>query len=197
MNGTCHLAPEKRNTRAWWGLRQTENCLKGAALSAPADCRHTGMWVWSCQIYPEKPESLGRGKHIAFFGKFQKTNRKKETKHVWGQMQVDQTSPFERKSVLNIHWKDWCWSWSSNTLATWCEELTHWKRPWCWARLKAGGEGDDRGWDGWMASLTGWTWVWASSGSWWWTGKPGVLQSMGSAKSWTQLSDWTELNCSS
>ena len=61
----------------------------------------------------------------------------------------------------------WCWSWSSNTLATWCEELTHWKGPWCWERLKAGGEGDDRGWDVWMSSLTGWTWdSWASSGSW-------------------------------
>ena len=72
-----------------------------------------------------------------------------------------------------------CWSWNSNTLATWCEELTHWKRPWCWEILKAGGEGDNREWDGWMASPTQWTWVWASSGSWWWTGKPGVLQSMG------------------
>ena len=59
-----------------------------------------------------------------------------------------------RKSVLTIHWKDWCWSWSSNTLATWCKELTHWKRPWCWEGLGAGGKGDDRGWDGWMASLT-------------------------------------------
>ena len=79
------------------------------------------------------------------------------------------------KSVLNIHWKDWCWSWNSNTLATWCEELTHWNRPWCWERLKAGGEGDARGWDDWMASLTQRTWVWASSGSGWKTGKPGVL----------------------
>ena len=62
---------------------------------------------------------------------------------------------------------------------------------------RQGGEGDDRGWDGWMSSLTWWTWVWVSSGSWWWTGKPGVLQSMGS-QSWTRLSDWTELiglNC--
>ena len=70
-----------------------------------------------------------------------------------------------RKSVLNIHWKDWCWSWNSNPLATWCEELTPWKRPRCWERLKTGGEGDDRGWDGLMASPTRWTWVWASSGS--------------------------------
>ena len=84
-----------------------------------------------------------------------------------------------RKSVLNIHWKDWCWSWSFNTLATWCEELTHWKKPWCWDRLKAGGEGDDRGCDGWIASLTQWTWVWANSRRQWRTGKPGVLQSMG------------------
>ena len=66
----------------------------------------------------------------------------------------------------------------NNTLANWCEELTHLKRPWCWERLKVGGEGDDRRWDSWMASLTWWTWVWASFGSWCWTGKPGVLQSM-------------------
>ena len=86
------------------------------------------------------------------------------------------------KSVLNIYWKDCCWSWSSNTLTTWCKELTHWKRPWCWERLKAGGEGDDRGWDGWMASVIPWMLVCPSSGSWWWTGKPGVLQSMGSQR---------------
>ena len=63
-----------------------------------------------------------------------------------------------------IHWNDWYWSWNSNTLATSCKEPTHLKRPWCWERLQAGGEGDYRGWDGWMASLTQWTWVWASSG---------------------------------
>ena len=62
-------------------------------------------------------------------------------------LQGDQSSPSKRKSTLNIHWKDWCLSWSSNTLATWCKELTHWKRPWCWARLEAEGEGDDRGQD--------------------------------------------------
>ena len=65
-----------------------------------------------------------------------------------------------------------------NTLATWCKQLTHWKRPWCWERLKAGGEGVNRGRDGWMASPTWWTWVWVSSRSWWWTGKHGMLQSM-------------------
>ena len=95
--------------------------------------------------------------------------------------------------VLDVHWKDWCWSWNSNTLATWCEELTHLKRLWCWERLRAGGEGDDRGWDGWMASPSQWAWVWVDSGSWWWTGRPGVLRFMGS-QSRIRLSDWTELN---
>ena len=74
------------------------------------------------------------------------------------------------------------------------KELTHLKRPWCWERLKVGGEGDDRGRDGWMASLTRWTWVWVNSRSWWWTGKPGVLQSMGSQRvrhDWgTELTEW-------
>ena len=73
-----------------------------------------------------------------------------------------------------------------------CEKLTHWERPWCWEGLGAGGEGDERGWDGWMASPTRWTWVWVNSGSWWWTGRPGVLWLMGSQR---VGHDWaTELN---
>ena len=99
-------------------------------------------------------------------------------------------------AVLNIHWI-FSWSWNSNTLATWCEELTYWKRPWCWERLRAGGEGDDRGWYGWMVSLTWWKWVWASSGSCWWPGKPGVLQSMGSqrvGRYWVTELNWTDVH---
>ena len=69
-------------------------------------------------------------------------------------LDCEEIQPVHPKLVLNIHWKNWCWSWSSNTLATWLEELTHWKRPWCFKRVNAGGEGDDRGWDGWMASPT-------------------------------------------
>ena len=83
-----------------------------------------------------------------------------------------------------------------HTLATWCEEPAHWKRPWPWERLKAGGEGHNRGWDDWMASLTQWTWVWASSGSWWWTGRPSMLQSMGSQRvghNWATQLNWTEI----
>ena len=108
-------------------------------------------------------------------------------------LQGDPSSPSQRRSVLVL--KDWCWSFNSNNLATWCEELTHWKRPWCWERWRAGGEGDNRGWDGWMASLTQWTWVWVDSCNWWWTGRPGVLQFMGSQRvghDWVTELNWTE-----
>ena len=86
----------------------------------------------------------------------------------------------------------------SSTLATSCEELTHWKRLfWCWEGLGAGGEGEDRGWDGWMASLTRWTWVWVNSGSWLWTGRPGVRRFLGSQRvghNWVTELNWTELD---
>ena len=80
-------------------------------------------------------------------------------------------------------------------LATSCEKLTHRKRPWCREGLGTGGEGDDRGWDGWMVSPTQWTWVWANSGSWWWTGSPGVLRFMGSQRvrhDWATELNWTD-----
>ena len=112
-------------------------------------------------------------------------------------------SPLDRKEIQPVHPKG-NQSWMlfgrtdaevETTLATWCEELTHWKRPWCWERLKMGGEGDNRWWDSWMASLTRRTWVWVSSGSWWWTGTPGVLWSMGSQRvrhDWMTELNWTE-----
>ena len=111
-------------------------------------------------------------------------------------------SPLDCKEIQPVHPKgDQSWVFigridaeveTPNILATWCEELTHLKRPWCWERLKAGGEGDDRGWDGWMASPTQWIWVWVNSGSWWWTGRPCMLQSIGLQKVGL---DWaTELN---
>ena len=110
-------------------------------------------------------------------------------------------SPLDCKKIQPVHPKgDQSWvftgrtdaDWNSTTLATSCEELTHWKRPWCWEGLGAGGEGNDRGWDAWMASPTRWTWVWVNSGSWWWTGKPGVLRFMGLQR---VGHDWaTELN---
>ena len=107
-------------------------------------------------------------------------------------LQGDPTSQSQRKSVLNIHWKDWCWSWSSNIWGTWCEELTHWKRLWCWKywRQEEKGLTEDE-MVGWHHRLNGHE-FWVSSGSQWWTGKPGVLLFMGSQ---TVVHDWvTELN---
>ena len=111
-------------------------------------------------------------------------------------------SPLDCREFQPVHPKgdqSWgfigCWSWNSNTLATWCKGLTHLKRPWCWEGLEAGGEGDDRGWDSWMASPTQWAWVWVNSGSWWWTGRPGVLQFMGLQRvghNWVTELNWTE-----
>ena len=77
----------------------------------------------------------------------------------------------------NYYWV-YCGSWSCNTLASCCKEPTHWKRPWCWKRLRAEGEAGDKGWGGCMSSSTQWTWVWANSGRSWRTGKPGMLQTM-------------------
>ena len=115
-------------------------------------------------------------------------------------LRVPWTARISNQSILKkispgCSLEDWCWGWNSNTLATWHEELTHRKRPWFWERLKAGGERDDRGWDGWMASPTPWTWMWVNSGHWWWTGRPGVLRSMGSQRvghDWATELNWTE-----
>ena len=116
---------------------------------------------------------------------------------VFKYLRVPWTARRSNQSILKeispeYSWKDWSWSWNCNILATWCEELTHWKRPWCWERLRVGREEDDRGWDGWMASPSRWTWVWVGFRSWWWTGRPGVLQSMSQRVRHDR--DWTELN---
>ena len=112
-------------------------------------------------------------------------------------------SPLDCKEIQPVHSEgDQPWlffgrtdeSLNSSTLATSCKELTHWKRLWFWEALGAGGEGDDRGWDGWMASPTRWTWVWVNSRSWWWTGRPGVLWFMGLRRvGHTERLNWTEL----
>ena len=114
-------------------------------------------------------------------------------------------SPLDCKEIQPVHpkgdqswvfWEAWCWSWNSSTLATSCEELTHLKKLLCWERLKVGGQGDDREWDGWMASPTQWIRVWVDSSSWWGTGRPAVLQFMESQRvrhNWVTELNWTQL----
>ena len=113
-------------------------------------------------------------------------------------------SPLDCKEIQLVHPKgDQSWVFTertdveAETPILWPPDAKNWKdplkRPWCWERLKVGGEGDDRGWDGLMASPTQWTWVWVNSGSWWWTGRPGVLQSKGCKESdITERLNWTE-----
>ena len=112
----------------------------------------------------------------------------------WLMPLLDFSSSFFFFCLILFNWIFSCviFEYLMSFLATSFEELTHWKRLWCWEGLGAGGEGDGRGWDGWMASPTRWTWVWVNSRSWWWTGRPGVLQFMG----WQRVRyDWaTELN---
>ena len=109
-------------------------------------------------------------------------------------------SPLDCKEIQPVHPKgDQSWVFIGRTDAEAETPIlwppTHWKRPWCWEGLGAGGEGDDRGWDGWMASLTWWTWVWVTSGSLWRTGRPGVLRFTGSQRvghDWVTELNWTE-----
>ena len=112
-------------------------------------------------------------------------------------------SPLDSKEIQPVHSEgDQPWDFFGRTDAKaetpvlWpphAKSWLMWKRPWCWETLRIEGERDDRGWDCWMASLTQWRWVWVNSGSWWWTGRPGMLQSMGSQRVGHDLSDWTEL----
>ena len=110
----------------------------------------------------------------------------------WSTVHLELTHPLTKQSWYSFIMPAGILNYIITFLATWGEELTHWKRPWCWERLRASREGDDGGWDGWTASPTQWMWVWASFRSWWWTGRPGVLQSMGLQR---VGHDWvTELN---
>ena len=162
--------------------RETLLCQKGpSSQSYGFSSSHVWMWELDCE------ESLAPKNWCSWTVVLEKTLK----------------SPLDCKEIQPVHPKgDQSWIFIGRTddeaetpilMAAWCKELTHLKSPWCWERLKAEGEGDDRGWDGWMTSLTWWTWVWVSSGSWWWTGKLGVLQSMGSQRVGTELKDKTKI----
>ena len=115
-------------------------------------------------------------------------------------------SPLDCQEIQPVHpkgYQSWMFITGTDTEAEtsilWPPDVKSWlilKRPWCWERLKAWGKGDDRGWDGWMASPTQWTWVWVNSRSCWWTGRPGMLWSMGSqvGHDWVSELNWTELS---
>ena len=157
-------------------MTNLDSMLKSWYITLPANTHLVEATVFPVVMYGCESETIKKAEHWRIYG-FELWYWRRLLRVPWTARRSNQS--ILKEISPNIHWKDWGWSWNSNTLVTWCEELTHWKRPWCRERLKAGGEGDGRGWDGWMASPTQWTWVWVTSGSWWWTGKPGVLQSMG------------------
>ena len=159
-------------------LKSRDITNKGPSSQSYCFCNHH-VWIWEL----EYEESWAPKNWCFWTVMLEKTLRVPWTARRSNQSILKEISPEYLLEGLKLKW-------SSHTLAIWWKELTHWKRPWWWEKLKAGGEGDDRGWDGWMASLTRWTWVWGCYGSWWWTGRPGVH---GVTKSWTRLSDWTEL----
>ena len=144
----------------------------------------THMWVKKQLLEPDRKQRTGinLGKeyvkavywHLAYLTSMQNTSCKILG---WMKHKLELRLPGEISTTSDTQMIS-----LSSTLATWCEELTHWKRPWCWEGLKVEGEGDDRGWDGWMASPSQWIWVWVNSGSSWWTGRPGMLQSEGSQR---------------
>ena len=159
----------------WTGLSETKRCLllgrkvmtnldsilKSRDITLPTKVCLVKAMVFPVVMYGCESWTLKKSEH-----------RRIDAFELWcwrRLLRVPWTARRSNQSILKqispeYSWKDWCWSWNSNTLVSWYEELTHLKRPWCWEKLKAGGEGDNRGWDGWMASPTQWTWVWVNSG---------------------------------
>ena len=173
-------------------MTKLDSILKNKDITLPTKVRLVKAMVFPVVMYGCESWTIKKAEHQRIDA-FELWCWRRHLRVPWTAWRFNQS--ILKEIILNIHWKDWCWSWNSNTLATWCEELTYLKRPWCWDRWKAGGEGDDRRWDGWMASPTLCTWVWVNSRIWWGTGRPGVLQSMGLQR---VGHDWmTELNWAS
>ena len=146
------------DTTEWLSLS-----LEHGKVGNKAQSHHQlAVWPWRNYLSSLDLKSLSYGLGNQLSHCIMKTNVWRRLLRVPWTVRRSHQSILKEVNPLNIHWKDWCWS--SNTLVIWCKELTHWERPWCWERLKAGGEEGDRGGDGWMVSPTQWTWVWANSG---------------------------------
>ena len=175
------LAPWKKSyDQARWHIKSRD-------ITLPTKVHLVKAMFFSVVMYACESWTINKAKHA-----FELWCWRKLLKVPWTARRSNQSILKEISPQYSL--KDWVWS--SNILVFWCEELTHCKRPWCWKRLKAGGEGDDREWDGWMASPTQWRRVWENSGSWWWTGRPHV-QSMGLQRvrhNWETEPNFTEMN---
>ena len=189
-DGDCNQEIKRRLLLGRKVMTNLDSILKSRDITLPTKVQLVKAMVFPVVMYGYESWTIKKAEHQRI-NAFELWCWKRLLRVLWTARRSNQS--ILRKSSLNIHGKDWCWSWNSSILATWCEELTHFKRPWCWERVKAGREGDDRGGDGWMASPTQWTWVWVNSGSWWYTERPGVLQSVGSQRvghNWATELNW-------
>ena len=196
-DGDCNQEIKRRLLLGRKVMTNLDSILKSRDITLPTKIHLVKAMVFPVVMYGYESWTIKKAEHQRI-NAFELWCWKRLLRVLWTARRSNQS--ILRKSALNIHGKDWCWSWNSNTLATWREELTHFKRPWCWERVKAGRDGNDRGWDGWMASPTQWTWVWVNSESWWYTERPGMLQSMGSQRvghNWATELNWTEGSTSS
>ena len=188
----CSREIERLWFLGWKAMTNLDSILKSRDITLPAKVCLVKVMVFPMVMYGCESWTMKKAER-----------RRIDAFELWcwrRLLRVSWTARRSNQSILKeispgIHWKDWCWSWNSNTSATWCEELTHSKRPWCCERLRAEGEGDDRRWDGWMASLTLWMWDWVNAGD-------GDGQcSLACCDSWgckesdtTEWLKWTELN---
>ena len=147
-DGDCSYEIKRRLLLGRKVMTNLDSILKSRGITLPTKVHLVKAMVFPVIMYGCDSWTIKKSEH-----------RRIDTFELWCWRRFLRVPWTARRSVLNIHWKDWCWSWNSKSLAAWFEKLIHWKRPWCWERLKGGGEGDDRGWDGWMTSPTWWTWV--------------------------------------
>ena len=161
VDGFCKMEIKSYLLLGRKAMMKLDRMLKSRDITLPTNVHMVKTMVFSVIIYGCESWSIKKAE-CRRMGAFELWCWRRLLRVPWTIRRSNQSILNEIN--LNIHWKDWCWNWNSNTLATWCKELTHWKRPWCWERLKAGREGSDRGWDDWMASPTQWTWICANSG---------------------------------
>ena len=150
MDGDCSYEIKNDVLLGRKSMRGLDGILKSTDITLPKKVCMVIAMVFTVVMYWCESWTIKKAEH-----------RRINAFELWCWRRILRVPWTARRSILSIHWKDWCWSWSYNNLAIWWEEPTHWKRPWCWERLKAE-EGDNRVWNGWMASLTQWTWVWAN-----------------------------------
>ena len=146
-DGDCSHEIERRLLFGRKAMTNLDSMLKSKDITLPTKVRLIKAIVFPVVMYGCESWTIKKAEcwRIDAF----------ELRRCWKRLlRVPWTTERSNQSILNICWKDWCWSWNSNPLATWREEPIHWKRPWCWERLREGGDGGDRGWDGWMASPT-------------------------------------------